>query len=237
MYSVKSNYRLKDIDDKQKIISAYVSVFNNIDSDGDMVMPGAFKKTIAERGPGASRVRIKHLWMHDPYNVIGVPEEMSEDSEGLLVRSRFGTDQFSQDKMQQHIDGLIDEFSIGYQVSQAEKVDGDTPYQKLMEIKLWEYSSVTWGANALTRMIEGKSSIKDQLEVINERMNRLTTALRKGKYTDETAETFEIELKQIQTIYNELIELKNEPPKGTREKPPEGTLEDDQITELLNLFK
>ena len=177
MYSVKSNYRLKDIDGT--VISAYVSVFNNIDTDGDMVMPGAFKKTIAERGPGASRVRIKHLWMHDPYNVIGVPEEMSEDNEGLLVRSRFGKDQFSQDKLQQHIDGLIDEFSIGYQVIQSEKVDGDAPYQKLMEIKLWEYSSVTWGANSLTRMIEGKSNIKDQLEVINERMNKLTSALRK----------------------------------------------------------
>jgi len=242
MYSVKSNYRLKDIDDKQSIITAYVSVFNNIDTDGDMVMPGAFKKTIAERGPGASRVRIKHLWMHDPYNVIGVPEEMKEDNEGLLVRSRFGTDQFSRDKLQQHADGLIDEFSIGYQViesrpAHAESVGDSRDYTELIELKLWEYSSVTWGANALTRMIEGKSSIKDQLEVINERMNKLTTALRKGRYTDETAETFEIELKQIQTIYNELIELKNEPPQGTHEKPPEGTLEDDQIRELLNLFK
>lgn len=229
MYSVKSNFRLKDIDSEKKVISAYVSVFGNVDTDGDMVVKGAFKKTISERGPGAARMRIKHLWMHDPFSIIGIPETMEEDDTGLLVRSKFGTDTFSADKFQQHIDGLVDEFSIGYQVMQSDKADDHT---KLTELKLWEYSSVTWGANELTRIVEGKGCIKEQLEMINERMNKLTTALRKGKYTDETAEQFEIELKQIQTIYNDLITLKSEPD-TTHEQSPDGTLDDEQIADIF----
>lgn len=236
MYSVKSNFRLKDVDDQKGIISAYVSVFDNVDTDGDMIVKGAFAKTIKERGPQAPRARIKHLWMHNPWEVIGVPEEMKEDNEGLLVRSRFGSDNFSKDKLQQHIDGLIDEFSIGYEIIGSEKVESDAPYQKLTEIKLWEYSSVTWGANELTRRVDGKGNMKEKLEWINERMDKLTVALRKGKYTDESAELFEIELKQIQTIYNDLIQSDG-PSSDTHDRPSNDTLQDKEIEEILKSFK
>jgi phage head maturation protease len=42
---------IKDLDTKQGIVTGYYSVFGNIDSDGDMIMPGAFLKTISENGP------------------------------------------------------------------------------------------------------------------------------------------------------------------------------------------
>lgn len=229
-YKVKSNYELKDIDEKSGVLTAYVSIFGNVDSDNDMVMPGAFTKTIKERGPVADRPRIKHLWMHSPYEVIGIPNEMKEDDTGLFVRTKFGTDQFSQDKMKQHIDGLITEFSIGYNTIKEEKAED---HNKLLELKLWEYSSVTWGANSLTRTVEAKGNTDTVLDELNSRMDKLTKALRNGTYTDETAEQFEIELKQIQTIYNELIKGV-EPGNTTPHEPPEGTLSDE---ELINLFK
>ena len=232
MYKVKSNYELKDVDDKG-IITAYVSIFGNIDSDKHMVMPGAFTKTVSERGPQSKAPRIKHLWQHSPYDVIGIPIEMAEDTKGLLVRSKFGSDQFSQDKFQQHKDGLITEFSIGYNVI---KENTKEEYNELEEIKLWEYSSVTWGANSLTHIVEGKGdNIVDVLDQINTRMDKLTKALRNGKYSDETAEQFEIELKQIQTIYNEII--KGNEPGGddpTHRKPGDNpTLSDEEIINTL----
>jgi HK97 family phage prohead protease len=232
MYNVKSNYRLKDIDEGGGVISAYVSIFGNIDSDGDMVMPGAFTKTLSERGPGSSKPRIKHLFQHNSWDVIGIPMEMTEDSTGLLVRSKFGSDSYSQDKFKQHQDGLISEFSIGYQNIKTEKVmqDEEVSHYKLIELKLWEYSSVTWGANSLTYTVDIKGNSEDVLSNINDRMDKLTKALRQGKYTDETCEQFEIELKQIQTIYNELIEKQ---PGETTVEPSTDTLTDEQIREIF----
>jgi HK97 family phage prohead protease len=233
MYKVKSNYELKDIDTKAGILTAYVSMFDNVDSDGDMIVKGAFDKTLSERGPLSAKPRIKHLWQHNPYDVIAVPTEMVTEEKGLLVMSKFGTDTASQDKFKQHVDGLITEYSIGYNVIKEEKAEG---YNKLMELKLWEYSSVTWGANSLTYTVDAKGMTPDLLEQLNDRMDKLTKALRKGTYTDETAESFEIELKQIQTIFNELIKGV-EPPKGTPHEPVETTLSDEQIKELFNNFK
>ena len=235
MYQIKSNYEVKDID--KGVLTAYVSIFNNIDSDGDKIMPGAFAKTIKERGAEGSK-RIKHLWQHDAFNVIGVPVEMKEDETGLLVRSKFGTDQNSQEKLQQHLDGLITEFSIGYNVIKEERVDetingDDIKFNKLLELKLWEYSSVTWGANSLTHVVDAKGTRENVLEWANDRMQKLVKALRNGKYTDETCEQFEIELKQIQGIYNELIA---EPAQSTPQEPSEDTQIND-IKEIFNNFK
>jgi HK97 family phage prohead protease len=237
MYKVKSNYELKDLDEKSGVIQAYVSIFGNIDSDGDMVVPGAFKKTISERGPESEQPRIKHLWQHSPWEVIGIPQAMSEDTKGLLVTSKFGSDQFSQDKLQQHKDGLITEFSIGYNVIKEKAIRTDNEYNELQELKLWEYSSVTWGANSLTHVVDAKSDTDTVLERLNDRMDKLTKALRNGKYTDESSEAFEVELKQIQTIYNELIKG-NEPGEPTRREPGDDpTLSDQDVIEIFKSFK
>lgn len=37
------------------VIEAYAATFNGVDSYGDTIRPGAFLKTIAERGPGGAR--------------------------------------------------------------------------------------------------------------------------------------------------------------------------------------
>jgi len=165
-----------------------------------------------------------------------VPEEVKSDETGLLVRSKFGTDTFSQDKFLQHVDGLITEFSIGYNVIKEEKAEGEQGmYNKLIELKLWEYSSVTWGANSLTYVVDAKGFTPSVLDNLNERMDKLTKALRNGKYTDESAEQFEIELKQIQTIYNELIEAGAA--KSTPDEPDDPTLSDDEVVRIINEFK
>ena len=142
----KSNFEIKGADVKKGIVEGYASVFGNIDSDRDMILQGAFSKTISERGPGSAKPRIKHLWQHNSWEPIAVPIELREDDKGLYFVSQFGKDQFSQDKLQQHIDGIITEMSIGYNTIKSEDIndeDGKFQYRKLSEIKLWEYSSVT----------------------------------------------------------------------------------------------
>ena len=226
-YNTKSvSIKLEDVDISKGIIKVIPSVFGNIDSDNEMIPRGAFKKTIEERGPGSPKNRIKHLWQHNSYEPIGKPLEMEEAKKGLIVLSQFGSDTYSQDKLKQHIDEIITEMSIGFNVINSKKMntgEDEKEYTKLTELKLWEYSSVTWAANYLTR---AKSEFKPELlEKVNDRMTKLTKALHSGTYTDETFEQFEIELKQIQEFYNSLIQ-----------QPPSDTVNDDKSIEIIKSF-
>jgi len=221
----KIDIKLEDVDEKNGIIKVMPSTFGNIDSDNEMITRGAFKKTIEERGPISSKNRIKHLWQHDSWTPIGKPKEMEETKNGLVVLTQFGTDAFSQDKLKQHLEEIITEMSIGYQVINSKKMntgEDEKEYTKLTELKLWEYSSVTWAASYLT---QAKSEFTpDLLDKVNDRMTKLTKALHNGTYTDETFEQFEIELKQIQEFYNSLIK-----------QPLPGTVNDDEV-EIIKSF-
>ncbi len=206
-FKVKSNFELKDADEKTGIVTGYASIFGNEDSDKDIVMPGAFSKTIAERGPESAKPRIKHLWQHDSWQPIAIPKVLKEDERGLYFESQFGKDQFSQDKLQQHIDGIITEMSIGYNIIRAEEnsdADGKFLNQKLIELKLWEYSSVTWGANSLTEIISAKGEGDDIISNLTRRLEALNRGLKNGKYTDETYEIFENEICKIASIIQSL---------------------------------
>lgn len=232
-FSVKSNFEIKGADEKKGVVEGYASIFGNIDSDKDMIMPGAFSKTIAERGPGSAKPRIKHLWQHNSWDPIGIPIELREDDKGLYFVSQFGKDQFSQDKLQQHIDGIITELSIGYNTIKSEDIadqDGKVEYRKLTELKLWEYSSVTWGANSLTEVISAKGQDIDMLSELNKRIEALGKALKNGKYTDETCEQFEAEINKIQEIIKSLGTP--EPVKPTQEDQ-EPTVDNKTILETI----
>lgn len=206
-FKVKSSFEIKDADAKKGIVTGYASVFGNIDSDQDVIMAGAFSKTLSERGPDTAKPRIKHLWQHDSWQPIAIPQKLEEDERGLYFESVFGKDQFSQDKLQQHIDGIITELSIGYNVVKQEDVldaDGKFLNRKLLELKLWEYSSVTWGANSLTEVISAKGESKDILSNLNKRLESLNRGLKNGRYTDESCEAFEAEILKIKSIIETL---------------------------------
>ena len=232
-FSVKSNFEIKGADEKKGIVEGYASIFGNIDSDKDMIMPGAFSKTITERGPGSAKPRIKHLWQHNSWDPIGIPIELKEDDKGLYFITQFGKDQFSQDKLQQHIDGIITELSIGYNTIKSEDIadqDGKVQYRKLTELKLWEYSSVTWGANSLTEVISAKGQDIDMLSELNKRIEALGKALKNGKYTDESCEQFEAEINKIQEI---IKSLKEPEPVKTTQEDQEPTVDNKTILETI----
>ena len=221
-FLVKSNFELKDADEKTGIVTGYCSIFGNIDSDDDMIMPGAFAKTIQERGPGSAKPRIKHLWQHDSWQPIGIPLVLKEDSKGLYFETQFGKDQFSQDKLQQHIDKIITELSIGYNTIKQENVtDSNDNFQhrKLTELKLWEYSSVTWGANSLTEITSAKGEKTEVLTSLVKRIDALNKALKNGKYTDETCESFESEIEKIKSIIKSLEIKEPEPSPPPKSEP------------------
>jgi uncharacterized protein len=68
--------------------AGYASLFGESDLNRDVVMQGAFSKSIAKRGPAGIRM----LFQHDPAAPIGVWLDVREDARGLFVRGRLMTE-------------------------------------------------------------------------------------------------------------------------------------------------
>ncbi len=120
-----------------RTVEGYASTFGNIDAVGDIVVQGAYKRTLQNRGD-----RIKVLRDHD--QPIGVPIRASEDSTGLFTVSRISDTQLGNDTLTLLKDGVLDRMSIGYEPILKEQGQKDGKSVRfLKEIKLYEYSVVT----------------------------------------------------------------------------------------------
>jgi uncharacterized protein len=122
-------------------IEGYASLFGVADQGGDVVMAGAYAKSLARlKAEGRA---VKMLWQHDPAMPIGVWEEIREDGRGLLVKGRILTEVEKGREAAALIGaGAIDGLSIGYRTVTAEK---DAKGQRLLrEVELWEVSLVTF---------------------------------------------------------------------------------------------
>jgi len=241
----------KAANESESTLDLLVSVANVIDTDGDMIMPGAFEKTIRERGPEAEIPRIKHLWMHRVHEPIGTPlelEEVTKDGvQGLRALTKFDRATTSQDKYLQHLDGTITEFSIGYEIMKWEKdeteIDGATlTYYKLLELKLWEYSSVTWGANRYTQILKDIEGGREKaLDELNDRFGTLLKIMKGSRYNDNDKELFELELKMIREATVSLLgEPSGDTPPRKEEEEPKDRLKSEalsQVDYIINQLK
>lgn len=230
---------IKDVDGKKGIITGYFSVFNNEDSDGDTILPGAFTKTIGERGPAASQPRIKHLLNHSTYNPIGVLQVLQEDNKGLYYESQPGTHSIGQDVVKMIESGLITEHSIGYEVVRKQVINPDADWrdqkQILQELKLWEGSCLTaWGANEQTGGATLKSLGKEAfVKMLNDRQVALEKFCRNSTATDETIELLLLESKQLTKIILDFSE-KSTAPEKTPPSHVASTLPVEMIDALTN---
>lgn len=122
-------------------IEGYASLFGVTDQGGDVVLAGAYRKSL-ERLRAEGR-QVKMLWQHDPAQPIGVWDEIREDAKGLWVKGRILSDVEKGREAAALIGaGAIDGLSIGYRTITAEK---DTKGQRLLrEVELWEVSLVTF---------------------------------------------------------------------------------------------
>lgn len=119
--------------------SGYASVFNRLDSGGDIVMPGAFAKSLQKR-----RGRIRLLFQHDPKEPVGIWESLAEDGHGLFVTGRLTGGVERADALRRLIDErALDGLSIGFRTVKASREPG-TGHRRLHEIDLYEVSIVTF---------------------------------------------------------------------------------------------
>lgn len=189
-----SSLAFKDVDTKEGIVSGYFASFDSEpDSDGDIIQPGAFSKSIQENGPDG-RGRIKHLLDHDWTKVVGVITELKEDGKGLHYTSKAGRHTLGRDFVMMVDDKIITEHSFGYKTVRQAK--GQNNWNFLQELKMFEGTSMQgWGANMNTP-ITGLKALED----IFDHYDRLYKALKNGTYSDET-------MLKLQERHNQISEF------------------------------
>ena len=134
-------------------LSGYAALFGVPDLGHDVVLPGAFDRSLKKRGAGG----IKMLFQHDPSEPIGIWETIYEDSRGLFVRGRLLTEVArAREVLSLMRAGALDGLSIGYQTLKARK-EARSGTRRLEQVDLWEISIVTFPMQPGARVERVKS--------------------------------------------------------------------------------
>ncbi|MEV6124853.1 HK97 family phage prohead protease [Streptomyces sp. NPDC052077] len=149
---------------------ALVSVFGNEDSMGDVIVPGAFAKVLAEWKASGDPIPV--VWSHkwaDPFAHIGSVLEATETPAGLEVLAQI--EDMDTNPTARHVHGLltgrrIKQFSFAYDVGEGGWVDTDDltahPWGEYYEIRqfsrLYEVGPCLIGANEETDLLAAKAA-------------------------------------------------------------------------------
>lgn len=202
IYSIKATQlpaSYKDVDGKKGIVTGYFANFNSEDSDGDVILHGAFAKSIGDTGPNSANPRIKHLMNHRPDQPLGKLLVLREDSTGLYYESQIGTHTLGMDFIKMVESGLVSEHSIGFRRIKWDADSTNSSLTYLKELQLWEGSSLTaWGANSLTPLTGLKSEFK--LDELMEKQKQIEAFCKSTDATDETVQMLLLHSKQLSQI-------------------------------------
>lgn len=180
-----------DADEKAGIVKGYASVFGNVDSDGDIIMNGAYKKTISE-----NKSRIKYLYQHDLDKPLGKMIHLEEDQKGLIFEASVPKTQLGKDVLQLMMAGVITENSVGIMPIQKEMRNG---YREISEVKLYEVSAVTLAANDQAMILDVKGNVDP--EKVAKRYDRIAQLIRKGEISDELGYALESEIQKLKSFF------------------------------------
>lgn len=164
--------------DSPGTIEGIASVFSNIDRQNEIILPGAFQKTLADFHTHGF-LAYGHEWT-DP---IGTIDEAKETSEGLYFRSTFHSTAPAQlirtVVLERLARGKSIGLSIGFQTKEWER-DEKSGVRSLKEVELFEVSIVTVPANPLARVAGAKAidaDLEAELEARRIEMRRIQIQL------------------------------------------------------------
>jgi HK97 family phage prohead protease len=157
------------------IFEAYASVFGNIDSHRERVVPGAFQKSLAAWKAAGKRIPL--LWSHkfdDLDAHLGEIVEAREDDHGLWVKGQLDLEEPMAARIYKKMRRrLLTEFSFAFGVKDARRAEDG--YRELLELDVYEISIVFKGANEQTELLTVKSEAST-----TPRLDQARAALRQG---------------------------------------------------------
>ena len=131
----------------------YCAIFNKLDFNGDIILPGAFKRSLDLQGN-----KRPLYFEHIPHELLGAGF-VEEDDTGLKINGEINLDtQIGKEQFSNMQKGYLDTMSIGYMTVLADFI-GSTRYLK--EMALWETTLTTLPAMPDAR-VEAKSVVPFQ---------------------------------------------------------------------------
>lgn len=148
--------------DAEGRFAGYASRFGTLDEGGDIVMSGAFRRSLGRRGLG----RIRMLFQHDPKEPIGIWERLAEDGTGLWAEGRLVPEVPRAEALRRLIArGAVDGLSIGFRTLRATR-EPQSGHRRLWQIDLWEISIVSFPMMDGARIAPGKAMPADDARLV-----------------------------------------------------------------------
>ena len=186
-------------------MTSVFSVFNEMDSDGDVVMPNSIKSGYGDNG-------VAMVWAHDWKTPIG-RGVIEQDGDKATFKGQFimdtqaGKDAFNTVKAM----GDLQQWSFGYEVLDYEngtyQKDSETPTDAryLKELNVWEVSPVLVGANQNTFTVGVKEDKDKDVEAKSEEHTEKELS---GLTLDEQSDDLLIKLSELLSRFKELTALR-----------------------------
>lgn len=154
------------------------AVYGNIDLGGDIIAPGAFTKTISDKGG-----KVPILWQHDSREPIGMGA-LEDSAEGLVIHG----DLVMESPVAQKAYALMKKevlrgLSIGYDTVVSE-YDKERDIRTLKEVRLWEVSLVTFPMNPEAQVTNVKaisSEMEAAVEMFAEAVKKFEVEIKAGR--------------------------------------------------------
>ena len=163
--------KLADTKAPEGVFTGYASVFGNVDAHGDVVMPGAFQTSLAEKKAAGRKVpmHLMHRMLGGDGIPVGVWNRIEEDLRGLQVEGKISGMNTDGGRLlfERVKDGALAGLSIGFKVLSDGVTFGKKatdPRRTLTKVDLVEVSLVDDPCNALTRIDEMKAANVDNLK-------------------------------------------------------------------------
>lgn len=192
-------------------IKAYALVFGNIDSYGDIIMPGACDGFLA--GPDADRMAL--CWQHDRATVIGKITDKGVDDYGMWIEADVLPTSAGNDAAILLKNGAVKEFSIGYRANKyhyEHKEGYDYDIRILEDITVVEVSPVTTAANPAAILISAKADPEHNQEsnqTINQTPSMTPEEIKEMQERIEKAATEKVTA-EIKSLQDKLTEAKSD---------------------------
>jgi HK97 family phage prohead protease len=180
MQKLKVPLEIKSLSERE--FTGYGSIFGNTDLGGDVVMKGAFKRSLATQKRDNKLPLM--FWGHNPDQVPGKWLDMREDDDGLVARgvladTPLGNEIHTLLKMEA-VRGL----SIGYITKDQDFTDDGV--RLIKEVELMELSIVSMPMNPLAQIEHVKSRLSKAGEYVPTK-TELENILRKAGFSRSVA--------------------------------------------------
>jgi uncharacterized protein len=180
--------------------TGYAAVFNNRDLGGDVILPGAFAKTLKDK-----KGRVPFMDNHDSWS--GTAKRLgityvAEDSKGLVIEKgklilnkKEGMDAWEDMKFYQAEEMPLG-ISIGYDaINPVVKWEEGTRTRDLKEIALWENSLVTFPMNPKARVRNVKG--------FGQGFKQLLEDIKAGVLSEEELAELKMEFKELTALLSD----------------------------------